>query len=175
MPIVQKRTFNGREAPAMNAKTMPANDQQRCKYGGSILTLAMGGLFGFMMLDAYEPMTSGRVEYHLYLKSLPAIPQPVMIGLWWMCLAGAVLIIVLSLMPSVSVMIDDWKIVAQSIYTRKYKANYFRDILGVVVHKNYLTITDLHSNKIYLVKLFTPSGAFKSIENKIRTAAPDAL
>ncbi|MCJ2063382.1 hypothetical protein MKK63_11745 [Methylobacterium sp. J-088] len=155
--------------------SIPDNNVARFKYGGGFITLAMGVLFAFAMFNAYEPFTSGRVEFHLYLKSLPAIPHPIMVTLWWIGVAIAITLVGLSLMPKVSIVMDDEKIVAQSVYTRNFKTIHFRDILDAVIHKNYISITDRHDNKIYLAKLFLASGAFKAIANKVRIAAPNAL
>ncbi|WP_426313812.1 hypothetical protein ACN9MF_20045 [Methylobacterium fujisawaense] len=150
------------------------SDARQFRYGGGIASISLGIVFVLLMLYAYEPMTSGRIEWHLFLKSLPVIPREIMIGIWWAGIVIAVLAIILSLMPAVKVVLDNEKIVAQSIYTRKFKTIYYNDILDAVYHKNYISITDRNNNKIYLAKLFLTSGSFRQIADTLRSSARNA-
>lgn len=149
----------------------PINDAARMKYGGGILTLALFVLLLIGMLYAYEDFTSGRVEWHLFSKSLPVIPYQIMVALWWAATIMWIGGIILSVMPSVSVIIDSDKIEAQSIYTRKFKTIYFNDILGVVYSRNYISIVDRRNNKIYLGKLFMKSSDYKLVKAKLHSSS----
>lgn len=144
------------------------------KYGGGAAAISLGVVFLLMVLYAYEPMTSGRIEWHLFLRSLPVIPHEIMVGLWWLTMAGAVAVIIFSLMPAVKVILDNDKITAQSIFTRKFQAIRYDDILDIVHDKNYISVTDRNNNKIHLSKLFLSSSAFRVIGDKLRSETRNA-
>lgn len=141
------------------------------RYGGGATAISLGVVFVLMVLYAYEPMTSGRIEWHLFLRSLPVIPHEIMVGLWWLTMAGAVAAIIVCMMPAVKVILDNDKITTQSIFTRKFETIRYDDILDIVHNKNYISVTDWNNNKIYLSKLFLSSSAFRTIGDKLRSKA----
>jgi hypothetical protein len=165
--------FSMQHAP-LNNQDYAGSNAQKFRYGGGIASITLGILFVVLMLYAYEPMTSGRVEWHLFLKSLPIIPREIMVGIWWAGMTIAVIAIILSLMPAVKVVLDNEKIVAQSIYTRKFKTIYYNDVFDAVHHKNYISIMDRNNNKIYLAKLFLSSGSFRLIGDTLRSSVRNA-
>ncbi|MFB0487685.1 hypothetical protein ABIE45_000271 [Methylobacterium sp. OAE515] len=149
---------------------------EKFKYGAGPMFMLAGPILVVGMLFAYNDMTSGRVEWHLWSTHLPVIiPTAIMIGLWW---AGLVLFAsaaLIGFLPAAKLILTEEELTVQSPVTRSFRTIAYRDIRHIDQEQQAFSVHDRQGKKVRIVQAFLSKRDYNRVMEVVRSRALNAL